>query len=262
MSQCRHVVDRGRDLKVLRAEPGVERGQASSWAGAGVGRNPDSDPDGGGALATAAPPIRVVLADDRTLLRGGLRLLLEGESDIEVIPGGGDLDDVAGDVREHLPDVLVLDVATPDEATAAAIGRLRKQVPKTQIVVLSTERQAANAAPVLAAGALAFVAREAVELDLFAAVRAAARGERYLSHRVEADLATVRRPRGHDLLTTRETEVLRLIALGHTSVEIAQALHLSPRTVETHRARIHKKLALATRAELVRYALRRGLLRA
>lgn len=215
-----------------------------------------------GPLAAAVAPIRVVLADDRTLIRGGLRLMLEDHPDIEVIPGGGDIASVAREVRAHRPDVLVLDLGALDRAALAAIGMLREQVPKTQIVVLTSEREAASVQALLATGALAFVAREADDGELPAAVRAAARGEHFVSERAAGAMRAPSRTRGPDRLTARETEVLRLIALGHTSVEIARALQLSPRTVETHRARIHKKLALATRAELVRYALRRGLLRA
>jgi two-component system, NarL family, response regulator NreC len=215
-----------------------------------------------GVLAEAIEPIRVVLADDRTLVRGGLRIVLENEPDMEVIPGGGDVASVAREVRRHRPDVLVLDLGTLDRAALAAIGMLREQVPETQIAVLTSEREAAGVQALLAAGAVAFVAREGGEDDLRTAVRAAARGECFVSERAAGAMRSPSRARGPDRLTARETEVLRLIALGHTSVEIARALQLSPRTVETHRARIHKKLALATRAELVRYALRRGLLRA
>jgi two-component system, NarL family, response regulator NreC len=218
-----------------------------------------AEPDG--SLHAPAAPIRVVLADDRVLLRGGLRLLLEGEPDMEVVTGGGDVGSVAQLVHAQQPDVLVFDVGVPDRAAVAAIARLRERAPDTQVVVLTSEREAASASPVLTAGALGFVAKEAVASDLPYAIRAAAGGQRYVSARMEASVKAATRARSQDRLTARETEVLRLIALGHTSVEIAQALHLSPRTVETHRARIHKKLSLATRAELVRYALRRGLLR-
>src|SRR5271167_1681295 len=114
----------------------------------------------------------------------------------------------------------------------------------------------------LASGALGFVLKELADSELAQAVRAAARGEEYVSPRVAARLDALRRSLTDDQLTLREVEVLRLIALGHTSVEIARKLYISPRTVESHRARIHNKLGLGTRAELVRYALGRGLLRA
>ncbi|MGD0386479.1 MAG: response regulator transcription factor [Solirubrobacteraceae bacterium] len=128
-------------------------------------------------------------------------------------------------------------------------------------MVLTAEREPMFARRALGAGALGFVAKESADDDLPAAIRAAARGERYVSAAVAAGLEATRRSFAEDRLTAREIEVLRLIALGHTSAEVARALALSPRTVETHRARIHKKLGLATRAELVSYALRRRLLR-
>ena len=213
-------------------------------------------------LRAANAPIRVVLADDRALLRGGLRVLLEEESDIEVVRGGGDVAAAARHVHNHRPDVLVIDLTSPDQPTIEAIARLRARTPETQIVVLASDREAASASALFAAGAVGFVAKEAVNTDLTSAVRAAAQGERFVSARVEAATRGGARLSARDRLTARETEVLRLIAFGHTSVEIAGELRLSPRTVETHRARIHKKLALVSRAELVRYALRRGLLRA
>lgn len=213
---------------------------------------------------SAAPtgPIRVVLADDRALLRGGLRILLEEQPDIEVVRGGGDVAAAASHVVSHRPDVLVLDLTAPDQPALEAISRLRARAPETQIVVLASDREAASAAALFAAGAVGFVAKEVVSADLTPAVRAAAQGERFVSARVEAAIRNGGRPDTRGRLTARETQVLRLIAFGHTSVEIAEELQLSPRTVETHRARIHKKLALVSRAELVRYALRRGLLRA
>jgi two-component system response regulator NreC len=206
--------------------------------------------------------IRVALADDRMLLRADLRLLLATEPSVEVISAAGDFEDVERGVRDHRPDVLVLDIATPDRATLAAISRLRDRSPRTQIVVLTSKRERTSVAAVMEAGALGFVTRDSVDGDLAGAVLAAARGERYVSPDLEAQPSPgAVRTRARDRLTTRELEVLRLIALGHTSVEIARAFQLSPRTVETHRARIHKKLELASRAELVGYALRRGLIR-
>jgi two-component system response regulator NreC len=216
-----------------------------------------------GGLPVSAPrPIRVALADDRGTARAGLRLLLQEDPDIEVITGTDDVSSVAHRLRANPPNVLVLDVDAPGANTIAAISRLRRRVPETEIVVLTSEREAAHAAGMLAAGALGIVAKEAVGSDLTTAVRAVARGERHVSARVAGNSRPTERGRHRDQLTARETEVLRLIALGHTSVEIAKALALSPRTVETHRARIHKKLALASRAELVGFALRQGLLRA
>ena len=206
--------------------------------------------------------IRVSLADDRALARQGLRLLLADEQDIEVLTGTADEASLGSRVAAHRPDVLVLDLGLPSRSAITAISGLRERAPKTQIVVLSGEREPMFARRVLAAGALGFVGRESADRDLPAAIRAAARGARFVSPALGAGLEATRRSFAEDHLTAREIEVLRLIALGHTSAEVATALALSPRTVETHRARIHKKLGLTTRAEIVSYALRRRLLRA
>ncbi len=140
------------------------------------------------------------------------------------------------------------------------IWQLREHAPATQIVVLTTDEDPAYAQRALTAGASGCVTEQLADSELPQAIRAAVRGEQYLSAPLAARLEELHRSLTQSALTPREVEVLRLIALGHTSVEIARKLHLSPRTVETHRAHIHKKLELTTRAQLVRYALRRGLL--
>lgn len=206
-------------------------------------------------------PIRVVLADDHAMMRRSLRLLIDGEEDVEVVAEADDLAAVARNVQGHGPHVLVLDLRMPGGSTIEAIGRLRERAPDTQIVVMTMEENPVFAQRAFAAGALGFVAKDRADGELADAVRAAARGEEFVSPHVAARLDALQRSLTDDALTPREVEVLRLIALGHTSVEIARKLHLSPRTVETHRANIHRKLELGTRAELVRYALRRGLVR-
>jgi two-component system, NarL family, response regulator NreC len=218
-------------------------------------------PAGPESAVSAAAPIRVVLADDHALMRRSLRLLLDNEEDVQVIAEAGDLASVARHVHDHEPHVLVLDLGMPGGSNIEAVGQLRERVPETQIVVLTMQDNPVFAQRAFAAGAVGFVVKELADSELPQAVRAAARGEEYTSPRVTARLDALHRALTEDKLTSREVEVLRLIALGHTSVEIARKLHLSPRTVETHRAHIHSKLQLATRAELVRYALGRGLLR-
>jgi two-component system, NarL family, response regulator NreC len=208
----------------------------------------------------AAPSIRVVLADDHGLMRHPHRLLLEGEEGVEVIGEGCDLASVTSHVQAQQPDVLVLDLDMPDGSSIEAIGQLREREPDTQIVVVAMEDSPVFAQRALTAGATGYVTKDRADSELPEALRAAVRGEQYLSPQVAARLEALHRSLTENALTPREVEVLRLIALGHTSVEIARKLHLSPRTVETHRAHIHKKLGLATRAQLVGYALRRGLL--
>jgi two-component system, NarL family, response regulator NreC len=205
------------------------------------------------------PAIRVVLGDDHTLVRRGLRLLLGRERGVEIVAEAGDIADAVRHVHGHRPHVLVLDLTLPNGSSVEAIGRLRRQAPDTQIVVLAMEDDPAYAQQVFDAGAIGYVLKEAADEDLPVAVRKAVRGERFISRHVSALMGAMRAAGEQDALSPREVEVLRLIAFGHTSAEIAGKLHLSPRTVETHRARIHRKLGLTTRAQLVRYALRRGL---
>ena len=208
----------------------------------------------------ATRPIRVVLADDHVLTRRTLRLLLDAESDLEVVAEATDHVATVRHLHSHEPDVLVLDLRMTDGSGIETVRSLCARVPQTRIVVLTMSDDPSFAQRALAAGACAFVVKELADTELAWAVRAAAGGEEYVSPVVAARLDALHRALTDNKLSPREVEVLRLIALGHTSVEIAERLHLSPRTIETHRAHIHKKLALKTRAELVRYALRRGLI--
>jgi two-component system response regulator NreC len=207
-------------------------------------------------------PISVVLADDHALMRRSLRLVLDGDGIIEVVAEADDLAAVERHVDGHQPRVLVLDLGMPDGSGLPAIGNLRRSAPDTQIVVITMEDNPGFAQRALAAGASGFVLKDHAEEELAGAVRMAARGETYVTPKVATRLAALRGALTDEHLSPREAEVLQLIAFGHTSVEIARMLKLSPRTVETHRARIHQKLGLRTRAELVRYALARGLLSA
>jgi two-component system response regulator NreC len=208
----------------------------------------------------ARSPIRVILADDHPFMRRSLRQLLEREMDIDVVAEAADLPSATRHVHGDSPDVLVLDVGMQSGSSIEALRHLSALAAGTQIVVLTMQANPGFARQALASGALGFVLKEHADSELPQAVRAAARGEEYVSPRVAGQLGALHRSLTDGQLTLREVDVLRLIALGHTSVEIARRLHLSPRTVESHRARIHNKLGLATRAELVRYALGRGLL--
>ena len=204
--------------------------------------------------------IRVVLADDHPVVRSGLRLLLEGEDDFEVVAEAGDLEAARRYVRGHHPTVLVLDLNMPGGSSLDAISEIRAEAPSTQIVVLTMHRAPAFARHALSAGAIGYVLKEAADEELIGAMRRAAAGEGYLNPRLGAHLASESRTGAQDMLSMRELDVLRMIALGHTSTEIADQLVLSVRTIESHRARIQDKLGITSRAELVSYALRHGLL--
>ena len=164
--------------------------------------------------------------------------------------------------RGHKPQVLVLDLNMPGTMTSLdAIPQVHEASPGTNVVVLTMQDDPSFARSALQAGALGYVLKEAADNELIEAVQRAAAGDSYLNPRLGAALAALRPSSPPDELTDRETEVLRLIALGHTNAEIAEQLHLSVRTVESHRAHIQQKLRRTTRAELVRYALDRGLVR-
>jgi two-component system, NarL family, response regulator NreC len=203
----------------------------------------------------------VVLVDDHAVVRGALKALLEGQEDLEVIGEAGDIGSAREIVAEKQPAVLVLDVNLPDGLAVDAVPELREDSPETAIVLLTMERDLTLARRALDAGASGYLFKDSAHLELIKAVRAAAAGENHLGPRVAAGLknegsAEDEKP----VLSPRETDVLRLMALGHTNREIGEQLSLSVRTVETHRAHIQQKLGLSSRPELTRYALANGLI--
>lgn len=212
------------------------------------------------SVGTGSSPISVLIADDHAAVRRALRLLLEGEDDVKVVAEVSDLTTVIERARSVQPHVLVLDLDLPGGSSIHTIGRLHTHAPETQIVLLTLEDSPVFATQALEAGACGLVAKHHADSELPPAIRAAALGKVYVSPSIAARLDVLRLAQSEDRLSQREVEVLRLIALGFTSVEIARQLHLSPRTVESHRAHITSKLGLSTRAELVSYAIGRGLL--
>jgi two-component system response regulator NreC len=214
------------------------------------------------ADATSESTIGLVLADDHQVVRSGLRMLLDSESDFEVVAEASNIEDARRYVRGHHPKVLVLDLNMPGGSSLEAIPLIRAESPDTQIVVLTMQQEPAFAREALGAGALGYVLKEAADDELVEAVRRAAVGENYLNPKLGARIASEPPPGPPDDLSEREVDVLRLIALGHTNSEIAEQLFLSVRTVETHRAHIQQKLRLGSRADLVRYALEHHLIEA
>lgn len=207
------------------------------------------------------PMISIVLADDHAVVRTGLRLLLENEPDLEVVAEARDVESARRYVRGHHPRVLILDLGMPGVSGLETIPHIREEFPATQIVVLTAQREPAVAQQALDAGALGYVLKDSAGEELVGAVRDVVAGEMFVDPRLSALLISERLARGPNVLSERETGVLALIALGHTNAEIAGQLYLSIRTVESHRSHIQLKLGLSTRAELVRYALERGLLK-
>ena len=207
-------------------------------------------------------PIRVLLVDDHSVVRTGLRLLLEKDSDIVVIgeaENGAQAVELANSLR---PTVIVMDITLPDFDGIEATRQIRAAIPDACILALTMHDEDTFLVPFLDAGGMGYVRKSFSDRDLVEAVRRVARGESFLQP--EGVQTIVRKHHDHepglDALSERERQVLALTAKGHTSREIGDQLSLSPRTVETYRERIMQKLGLAHRSELVEYALRHRLL--
>jgi two-component system response regulator NreC len=201
----------------------------------------------------------IVLADDHTVVRNALRLLLDAEPGFEVVAEAGDAEAAVRYVRGHKPTVLILDLNMPGQSSLEAVPEIRTASPGTEIVVLTMQNEPVYARRALQAGVRGYVLKEAADAELVQAVRSAALGDTYLQPTLGAKLAAGVDERNGDELSERERDVLRLIALGHTNAEIAERLYISIRTVESHRAHIQQKLRVSSRSQLVRYALEHGL---
>jgi two-component system, NarL family, response regulator NreC len=206
--------------------------------------------------------IRVLICDDHGLVRSGLRMLLDGEADIEVVEQAGSGVEAVRKARMEKPDLVLLDVAMPGISGLEAIPKIRAAAPEAKFLVLSMHDDAAYVREAFASGATGYLLKDAADTDLVAAVREVAAGGRYLHAALGARLAAGESAPAPDPspLSDREREVLRLLASGYTNHEIAQMLYVSVRTAETHRAHIMQKLRLTTRAQLVNYALHHELL--
>jgi DNA-binding NarL/FixJ family response regulator len=211
----------------------------------------------------AQKKLRILLADDHALVRQGFRMILESQPDMEVTGEAADGRQAVQLCQELQPDLVVMDVSMPELNGIEATRRIQEISPRTRVLALSMHRDSVFVREILRAGAKGYVLKHAIDVELLAAVRAVGRGEGYLSPAVsEAVLSDYRKHVTDplDLLTSREREVLQMIAEGKTNKEVAVALKLSVYTVEAHRGRIMEKLNLHTTGELVRFAVRNGLI--
>jgi two-component system, NarL family, response regulator NreC len=214
------------------------------------------------------PNIRILLADDHAMLRDGVRMVLEAHPGFEVVGTADNGRDAVRLVEELRPDIAVLDVAMPDLNGLDATRAIRECCPETEVVVLSMHEGEEYLREALRAGAAGYVLKRAAAKELVGAIHAVRRGESYLDPALTRTLISdyVRQvERGDetpDSLTDRELEVLTLVAEGLTNRQIALKLNISIKTVQTHRANLMDKLNLHDRTELVRYAIRRGLIEA
>jgi len=211
-----------------------------------------------------ADRIRIALCDDHAVVRSGLRRILDAEPDFEVVAEAGTADEAVVAARDTQPDVFVMDVGLPDRSGIAATADVSKASPATKVLILTVHDDVAYLRQAFDAGAAGYLVKEAADVELVQAVRHVAAGKQYVHPSLGAALlapyAATARPAGPGgELSEREVEVLGLIAIGLTNAEIADRIFVSVRTVETHRAHIHQKLDVRTRAELVRIARQAGL---
>jgi two-component system, NarL family, response regulator NreC len=206
---------------------------------------------------------RILIADDHAVVRGGFRALLNAESDLEVIGEAANGLEAVEQALALQPDVVIMDVTMPNLNGIEATRRLSQQAARVRVLALSMHKDAVYVREILRAGARGYLLKDSPETDLLTAVRAVAKGEGYISPSVsDAVLSDYRKHVTNpiDLLSSREREVLQRIAEGQTNKEIAAALQLSVYTVEAHRGRIMEKLNLHSTGELVRFAVRNGLI--
>jgi len=207
--------------------------------------------------------IRILLADDHSLVRQGFSMILGAEADMEVVGQAGNGREAIEMAEKLLPDLVIMDVTMPELNGIEATRRLAASLPRTRVLALSMHKDSAYVREILRAGARGYLLKDSGDADLLKAVRSVAKGEVYISPAVsEAVLQDYRRHVTNplDLLTSREREVLQMIAEGKTNKEIATVLNLSVYTVEAHRGRVMEKLNLHSAGELVRFALRSGLI--
>ena len=208
--------------------------------------------------------IRVLVVDDHAVVRSGLRLLIDAEDDMETVGEAGTVREAIFEARTSKPDLILMDVVMPGESGLEGVPKLLHEQPDVKVLILSMQDDPRYLREAFAVGASGYVLKEAADTEVVTAIREVAAGGRYvhpeLGARLIAAEAEAARQAEEDPLSDREREVLRLLALGYTNQEIAKQLFISVRTAETHRAHVMQKLRLASRAELVRYAIAHGLL--
>jgi DNA-binding NarL/FixJ family response regulator len=207
--------------------------------------------------------MRVLIADDHGIVRSGIRLLLERQSDLQVVAEAADGVEALDRAIAERPDLCILDVGMPKMTGLQAARAIRSHLPGARVLMLSMHDDERYLFEALKAGASGYVLKREADQDLVGAIRAVGRGEAFLTNAAERSIIREWMADGADgptvPLTPREEEVVKLIAEAHTNSQIAEILHLSEKTVESHRANVLRKLGMRDRVELVRYAIRRGL---
>jgi DNA-binding NarL/FixJ family response regulator len=206
-----------------------------------------------------------MLADDHAVVRDGLRALLEAGNDLQVVAVAGNGREAVSEALRLRPDIVIMDIAMPELDGVEATRRIVERCPETRVLILSMYLSAEHIYRALQAGAQGYVLKESAGEEVVDAIRALRAGKRYLSHRITETVIDDYLREGTnvsplDSLSLRERDVLQLVVEGRTNAAIAQALSLSPKTVETYRARIMKKLKVKDTVELVKFSMRHGLI--
>jgi DNA-binding NarL/FixJ family response regulator len=208
--------------------------------------------------------IRVLLAEDHTIVRKGLRSLLEDEANIQVVGEAEDGREAVRMTQELLPDVVLMDISMPGLSGLEATRQIKERFPEVNVLVLTRHANEEYVLQILQAGASGYVVKKAAPAELMLAIQAVYRGDSFLSPAISREVIEEYTRRAgandYDRLTDREREVLQLIAEGRSNREIAELLHVSMKTVENHRANLMDKLGLRSVAELTRYAIRKGII--
>jgi DNA-binding NarL/FixJ family response regulator len=208
--------------------------------------------------------MKILVADDHGIVRAGIKLLLERQADLDVVAEAADGVEAVSCALASRPDMCILDVGMPRMTGLQAAREIRAQMPDVRVLILSMHDDEHYLFEALKAGASGYVLKREADQDLVGAVRAVGRGEAFLTNAAERSIIRRWMDDGNDgprvPLTPREEEVVKLIAEAHTNAQIAGILHLSEKTVESHRANVLRKLGMRDRVELVRYAIRRGLI--
>jgi DNA-binding NarL/FixJ family response regulator len=204
--------------------------------------------------------IRVLVTDDHAILRTGLTALLDRENDMTAVGEAATAEQAVVKARALQPDVVLLDIVMPRKSGFDALPELQKVAPEARVIMLTMQTNPSSIRQALIAGAAGYVGKHATETDLLDAIRRVAAGSRYVDPELGGDLVVGDAAALTEPISERERDVLFLLALGYTNQQIAAMLFVSPRTVDTHRAHIMRKLKLETRAELVLYALANGLI--
>ncbi len=204
--------------------------------------------------------IRILIVDDHALFRAGLRSRLAEEPDLEPVGEAGSTEEALGRAQALRPDVVLLDLLLPRRSGAEAVRELAKVSPRSRVLIVSSQASPSAVRQALEAGACGYVPKRATDRELLDAIRRVSAGERYVDPDLGAQLVVPDHVPWLEPLTSRERDVLTLLALGYTNQEIGGKLFISVRTVDSHRAHLMRKLDLASRAELVLFALSTGLI--